>query len=137
MYQHFIINLAGGRNVSANEKGEATPGHGWLKISPEQLIKWNPDLIIVTQYASGITPEQILADERLRGINAIKNKQVFWFPSKLNSWDNPTPQAVLGIKWLAKKIHPDKFRNIDIEKEANNFFTMFYGKTFTELGGSL
>lgn len=136
MYQHFIIDLAGGKNVAADRDG-ATPGQGWLKISPEQLIKWNPDLIVVAQYASGITPEQILTDERLQGINAVKNKQVFWFPSKLNSWDNPTPQAALGIKWLAKKIHPDKFQNINIEKETDDFFMMFYGKTFTDLGGSL
>ena len=137
MYQHFLIGLAGGRNVAANEEGESTPGHGWFKISPEQLIKWNPDIIVVTQYAPGISPEQILADERFQGLNAVKNKQVFWFPSKLNSWDNPTPQAALGIKWLAKKIHPDKFQNINIEKETDDFFMMFYGKTFTDLGGSL
>ncbi len=137
MYQHFLIELAGGRNVSAGEKGEATPGHGWFTISPEQLIKWNPDLIVVTQYAPGITPEQILADERFRGLNAVKNKQVFWFPSKLCSWDNPSPQAVLGIKWLAQKIHPDKFRDMNLERETNDFFMMLYGKTFTELGGSL
>ncbi len=136
MYQHFIIDLAGGKNVAADRNG-TTPGQGWLKISPEQLINWNPDLIVVAQYASGITPEQILADERLQGINAVKNEQVFWFPSKLNSWDDPSPQAVLGIRWLAKKIHPDKFQDMDIEKEVNNFFMMFYGKTFTELGGSL
>ncbi len=137
MYQHFLIDLVGGRNVSADETGEVIPGHGWFEVSPEQLMKWNPDIIVVTQYTSGITPEQILADERLQGLNAVKNKQVFWFPSEMNAWDYPSPQAVLGMKWLAKKIHPDKFLDVDIEKEADDFFEMLYGKTFTDLGGSL
>ncbi len=137
MYQHFLIDLVGGRNVSVDQKGEMIPGHGWFEVSMEELLKWNPDLIVVTQYTSGITPEQILADERLRGINAIKNKQVFWFPSELNAWDYPSPQAVLGIEWLAKKIHSDRFQDVDLEKKADDFFMMLYGKTFTELGGSL
>ncbi|MDI9476193.1 MAG: ABC transporter substrate-binding protein [Bacillota bacterium] len=134
MYQHFLIDLVGGKNVAAEE---SIPGQGWFKISPEQLIKWNPDLIVVARYASGITPQQILTDERLRGINAVKNKQVFWFPSELGSWDCPSPQAVPGIKWLAKKLHPNKFQDMNLEKDVDDFFMMLYGKTFTDLGGSL
>jgi iron complex transport system substrate-binding protein len=137
MYQHFLIDLAGGRNVAADEKGEATPGHGWFEISPEQLIKWNPDIIVVVQYTSDITPEQILSDARFQGIDAVKNKHVYWFPSELNPWDYPSPQAVLGIKWLAQKLHPDKFEDMDAQKEADDFFIKLYGKTFTQLGGDL
>ncbi len=134
MYQNDLIELAGGRNVAAGEDGET--GRGWFELSPEQLINWNPDIMVVVQYTSGITPEEILKDDRLQEINAVKNKQVYWFPSELNPWDYPSPQAVLGIKWLAQKLHPNKF-DFDMQNEADEFFEMLYNKTFTELGGKL
>lgn len=137
MYQNFLINLAGGKNVAANEKSGGAPAQGWFEVSPEQIIKWDPEKILVVQYTSGITPEQILSDPRFQEIKAVKNKQVFWFPSKLNPWDYPSPQAVLGIKWLAQKLHPDKFNDVNIQKEADEFFKSLYGKTFTEMGGTL
>lgn len=131
MYQNFLIKQCGGRNA-----GEELKAGGWAEISAEQLLKWDPDVILVLQY-SGSSPEAVYSDQRLQGLKAVKNKRVLWFPSKLNPWDYPSPQAVLGIKWLAQTLHPDLYKDIDMTAEANNFFKQFYGKTFTEVGGSL
>lgn len=130
MYQNYLIDLAGGKNAAAGLKG------GWVEVSPEQVINWDPDIILVVRYTSGISPEEILADSRWQGIKAVKNKQVFWFPSEINPWDYPSPQAALGIKWLAQKLHPDKF-TYNMQDEADSFFNTLYGKSFTELGGKL
>lgn len=131
MYQNYLIEVAGGKNAAAELTG------GWVDVSPEQVIKWNPDIIVVVQYTTGVTPENILADKRWKGINAVKNKQVYWFPSQLSPWDYPSPEAALGIQWLAQKLHPDQFKDLDMNKEADSYFKTFYGKTFTELGGKL
>ncbi len=131
MYQHHLIRLAGGENAG----GELTGG--WVEVSPEHLIEWNPDLIFVVQYTADTSPESIMEDERLQGIKAVMNKQVFWFPSTLNPWDYPSPQAVLGLYWAASKIQPDLFNDLDMQAEADQFFQKFYGKTYTELGGTL
>jgi len=45
MYQHFIIEQAGGINVA-----EGLEGH-WNRISAEQLAKWNPDVIVSVIYS--------------------------------------------------------------------------------------
>lgn len=119
MYQHHLIELAGGRNAAADLKGS------WVKVSSEQVINWNPDIILLVQYTSGITPEQVLEDDHWQEIKAVKNKQVYWFPSELNPWDYPSPQAVLGIKWLAQKLHPDKFNDYEMKEEADNFFKLY------------
>ena len=131
MYQNDLITLAGGKNAA----GELTGG--WVDISPEQLIEWNPDVIVIVQYTTNITPEDVLTDSRYQGINAVKNKQVFWFPSNLSPWDYPSPEAAVGILWTAQKLQPDLFPDLDMIDEADNYFETFYGKTFTELGGSL
>jgi len=131
MYQHHLIKLAGGRNAASELEG------GWVEVSPEHIIEWNPDLIFVVQYTADTTPESIMKDERLQGVKAVMNKQVFWFPSNINPWDYPSPQAVLGLYWVASKVQPDLFDDIDMQAEADQFFKKFYGKTYTELGGTL
>lgn len=136
MYQHHLIELAGGRNVAASDDGLA-PAQRWAEVSPEQIVKWNPDIIVVVQYVADTTPEQILADKRFAGVDAVKNGQVFWVPSNLIPWDYPSPQAILGIEWLAKKLHPDLFGDLDVINEADEFFNMLYGMTYSELGGVL
>lgn len=135
MYQNYLIDLCGGRNAGSMVEGDAGTT-GWIEVSPEQILQWNPDIILVVQYGS-CTPEDILADSRLQTVNAVKNKQVFWFPSKFSPWDYPSPQAVLGITWLAAAISPDQFTDINIQGEVDKFYTQFYGKSFTELGGTM
>ncbi|MCR4419602.1 MAG: ABC transporter substrate-binding protein [Clostridia bacterium] len=131
MYQHFLIEAAGGRNAAGDLKG------GWVEVSPEQLIQWDPDVIVVVKYASDTSPEKILQDPRWKNIKAVQNKNVFWFPSDLTPWDYPSPQAVLGLVWLAKILHPDLFADLDPLQEANSFYKEFYGRTFSEVGGTL
>lgn len=131
VYQDDLINLAGGRNAAGEIKG------GKIDISPEQLIEWNPDIILAAQYTTEVKIEEIFTDNRWQGIEAVISDQVFWFPSNLTPWDYPSPESILGIKWLAQKLHPEKFEDVDMVNEANHFYEIFYGKTFTELGGDL
>ncbi|NLS45475.1 MAG: ABC transporter substrate-binding protein [Firmicutes bacterium] len=135
MYQQSVIDLVGGRNAGASEE-VSDIARGWFTVSPEQIIKWDPDFILVVQYAADVTPEDVLNDPRFQGVSAVRNKRVFWFPSNLQSWDYPSPQAVLGVKWLAQLLHPDKFVDFDVEKDADELFLSLYGKSFTELGGT-
>lgn len=126
MYQNYMIETCGGKNVAKELS------NGWVKISPEQLVKWNPEVIFLTQY-SGSKVQDVLSNSALSSVDAVKNKRVYMIPSPLLSWDMPSPEAVLGIQWMAKKLHPEEFKDMDVEKDANQFFTTFYGKKFTDL----
>ncbi len=131
VYQNDLIKLAGGKNAAGEIKG------GKVDISPEQLITWNPDIILAAQYTTEVKLEDILTDKRWQKIDAVMNKKVFWFPSNITPWDYPSAESILGIKWLAQKLHPELFEDIDMSKEANDFYRKFYGITFDELGGDL
>lgn len=128
MYQSSLFDLCGGRNVAQSLTG------GWKEVSAEQLITWNPQEIMVVHYGPG-TPEQITTDSTLAEISAVKEGEVMWFPSQLAPWDYPSMQAVLGLVWCAKTLHPDKFTDVDVLQYANDYFEEFFGKSFTELGG--
>lgn len=127
MYQNSIIELVGGKNAGAYLSG------GWVKVSAEQIIKWDPDIILLAQYCD-VKPIDVLNNKSLQGVKAVKNKKVYLFPSKICPWDFPSPQAILGIEWLSLKVNPDKSNNFNIEDDANKFYNKFYGKSFTEFG---
>lgn len=130
MFQNSLIDLCGGINVSSDLKG------GWVKVSAEHLIQWNPDVIILTQYC-GVKPADVLNNESFKTLNAVKNKKVYLIPSKISQWDMPCPQTVLGILWLSEKLNPKVFNDTDIIKEADSFYEKFYGTTFTKLSGKV
>lgn len=44
---------------------------GWVNVDLEQIIKWNPDFILVVKYGN-ITSETILQDPRWKDIKAVK-----------------------------------------------------------------
>lgn len=120
MYQNYMFEVCGGENVTK----ELTDGY-WTTISVEELVKKNPDVIYMVGYAS-YSKDDILKDERLKGVNAIKNNKVYVFPSTLEAWDYPTPSSMLGILWLENNLHPDLYSKEDYIKDAKEFYKEFY-----------
>ncbi|MDY6895882.1 MAG: ABC transporter substrate-binding protein [Thermotogota bacterium] len=126
MMQTDMIEWAGGINPAAQSDA------GFIKISPEQLIAWNPDVIVTSQTFQGDI-EELYKEEKYQNINAFKNKQIYRFPSVLEPWDYPSPSSYLGMLWLATKIHPELFSDIDFDKVADEFYYTLYGVSYSEL----
>ena len=129
-YQHEIIELAGGKDVGAELKG------GWNDVSVEQVLAWNPDVIASVMYCDGGKPSEIMAREDIQTLGAVKNKAVYQIPSNLAAWDMPQPSSILAIMWLGQKLYPEVFADLDMQAEANEYYTTFYGKSFDDLGGN-
>lgn len=129
-YQHEIIDIAGGKDLSEELVG------GWNEISAEQVISWDPDVIVTVNYSpdDGVS---ILENEALGPIKAIQDKEVYTIPSNIESWDMPKPSSILGIIWMGQTLYPEKFEDVDLKEEADKLYTDYYGKSFTELGGKL
>ncbi|WP_252250740.1 ABC transporter substrate-binding protein [Clostridium sp. ZBS13] len=120
MYQNYMIEASGGNNVTSSlEDGY------WVDISAEQLLAYNPDIIYIVQYAK-YSVEDVLNDERLKDLNAVKNKKVFVIPSVIEPWDYPTPSSILGILWMTNNINPDKYSTEEFEKTAKDFYKKFF-----------
>jgi iron complex transport system substrate-binding protein len=119
------VDLAGGINVA----GELLPSSGSVAVSVsiEQIIAWNPDIILL----HGVFPphklskETILSDPRLVTVNAIKNQEVNYTKGYMIGWD--PAMGLTEAYYMAKLFHPDKFENLDEEKEGNEIIERFYG----------
>ena len=71
MYQNSLIELAGGVNAAAD-----LMDNGWADISYEQLITYNPEVIVVIPEAE-YTKEDVLKDGQLAGTAAVQNGRVY------------------------------------------------------------
>lgn len=129
-YQHELIDIAGGDDLSKDLLG------GWNEISAEQVITWNPDVIVTVNYSPD-NKDSILDNPAISSINAIKDKEVYTIPSNIESWDMPKPSSILGIIWMGKTLYPEKFNDIDLKEEADNLYSKYYGKSFRDLGGNI
>ncbi len=123
MLQHELIVRAGGRSVSEELTG------GWRTVSVEQVIRWDPDVIVIAPYGT-VQPETLLDDPHWGATTAVRNGRVYKMPRLVAPWDSPVPDAVLGTLWLAQVLHPQK-APADIAEHARDLYETFYGLTLS------
>ena len=122
------LDVAGGINV-AKDCGPSGKKY-ILDVSKEQIIAWNPDIILLTRHSlneEAVFPvEAILADPDLQTVNAVKNESVYYV---MNIYFSGVPQTknIANALYLAKIFYPNKFEYLDLEKEGNEIFEAFYG----------
>lgn len=121
------IQLAGGRNVYQCTPNTRSIGK---KIDKERLLMLNPD-VIVTQ--DRIFFSKAYSDTQLAMIKAVKDGRVYLVPNTPFNWLNypPTYMRSLGVRWLAKTLYPDLYRQ-DIKKETKQFFKLFLNVDISE-----
>ena len=120
MYQHSLVENAGGKNVA-----EELSGTSWEEISYEQLLAWDPEYIILAANAK-FDVESVMQDASLAQCQAVKNGNVYQFPSEIESWDSPVPGSVLGSLWLASVLHSDSYDSSLYETSVAEFYQEFY-----------
>ncbi|MDD2911947.1 MAG: ABC transporter substrate-binding protein [Candidatus Bipolaricaulis anaerobius] len=125
MYQAQQIALAGGRTAA-----EDLAGTSWQNVSPEQFLLWNPDVIVIASYGA-VVPADYLGDPVFQGITAVQTGRVYKMPQLLFAWDNPIPESVLGIAWLAELLHPGTLP-LTLGEYAARLYRDFYGVELTE-----
>jgi len=122
------VNAAGGINLAQN-LAPASLGVDKTVVDVEQIIKWNPDFILIHgNYPPReriVTVENVLRDPRLAAVAAVKNKKVFYTFGFWNWWD--MGQVLVESLYLAKLFYPDKFAGVQIDKEGNKIFKKIYG----------
>jgi iron complex transport system substrate-binding protein len=123
-YAMVIMERAGGLNVAAEL-------NGYQKVSMEDALKWNP-AVIFTQERYRPVADEIRKADAWQAIDAVKSDRVYVTPEYVKPWGHPCPESIgLGELWMAKKLHPDKFKDIDMQAYADRFYRTFYGIPYT------
>lgn len=105
----------------------------------EQLMAWDPELIIVP---GGSDVQTLQQDERFSGLSAVRNHKVLVAPCGAHLWSHRTSELPLAVLWAAKNFHPALFADVDVASEAGRFYREQYGISLSDeqvreiLGGS-
>jgi iron complex transport system substrate-binding protein len=129
--QTLMVEQAGGDPVWA----EAAEGGGWTVVNFEQIAAWNPDRIFIVDYFSdvGETVAGLEADLQWQALQAVQQGEIYAFPKDFYSWDQPDTRWILGLTWLATRVQPDRFADVDVMAEAVTFYTQLYGMSEAEV----
>jgi len=123
--QTKMVQLAGGEPAWA----DANPAKGWTQVTLEQIAAWDADQVYIISYNKNPTDivKQLKDDAAWKELRAVKENQLYAFAGDLYSWDQPDVRWILGLTWLAGRMHPDLFPNLDIVAEAKTFYKTLYG----------
>lgn len=121
------IELAAGYNVHRCAQKDRM---GMERVSIEQVLAYDPDIIVVEDRAA---MPVILHDPRWRTLRAVRSGQVHGIPHWPYNWIDRPPSVMraLGAQWLASLFHPDHFR-FDLHREVRVFYHLFFGVTLTD-----
>lgn len=119
-YTGLMMQHAGAMNVAA-----ATV-KGARQVSLEQVLKWDPQVIFV-QDRYPVVVKQITTNPQWQAIDAVKNHRVWLMPEYAKAWGYPMPEALaIGELWMAKKLYPERYKDIDVDAAAQDYYHRFY-----------
>lgn len=118
------IHLAGGKNAAAEIQGNMK------EVSPERVLTWQPDVIILGANSGQIadSPYAALFSE----LKAVKNGKVLQNPAGVFPWDRYGTESALQIQWAALMLHPASFPGADMTKVTQDFYQRFFDYTLSD-----
>lgn len=122
-YTGLMMVKAGARNVADSIAG-------FKQVNIEDVLKWNPSVIFVQERYPAVV-EEIKTSQAWQSIDAVKNQRIYLMPEYAKAWGYPMPEALaLGELWMAKTLYPERFKDIDMQTEADAYYRKFYRTDF-------
>jgi iron complex transport system substrate-binding protein len=124
--QHMLGFLEGGALDAAN--CEQTYGGGMTDVSLEQVLKWDPEVIIAWDTnVRGGAYEDILSNPDWAQIKAVKTRRVYAMPNEPWAWCDRPPgvNRIIGIHWIANLLYPDIY-DVDMLQIVKEYFKVMY-----------
>ena len=115
-----FITQAGGVNIAEDLKIKGA-------ITPELLLAFNPDVIVVSHNKNFKTsPQELTHNPLFKNLKAVQKGAVYFSPTGGFWWDRPSPESILGIMWLSKILYPQEMASLDLKSQTQQFFEQFY-----------
>lgn len=130
-FGQFWSEAVGGYNVAE----EITIDNSNAIITMEQVYEWDPDVIFITNF----TPTQpddlynnTIGSDDWSSVTAVKEGNVYKLP--LGTYRSYTPSAdtPVTLLWMAQKVYPDLFADVDIAAEVRDYYKELYGISLTD-----
>ena len=114
-----ILERVGAVNVAA-----AAGRGGPTTVSREQVLAWNPDVILALDTRF---PEAAARDPVWQVLKAVREHRIYTAPKLPFGWFDSPPgvNRLIGMRWLAKVLYPALFPE-DLRQTTREFYRLFY-----------
>jgi iron complex transport system substrate-binding protein len=99
-FMQEILDMVGAENIAADQED-------WVMMSTEEIVKRNPDVIVVMYDFIPTAVEDVYTRDGFNSITAVKEKAVVQVDENLTS--RTGPRLAQGLEEIAKAIYPEVF----------------------------
>jgi len=129
-FGRYWLATIGADNVAIGIEPKVSP------VSLEQIYEWDPDVIFLNSF-SAFTAEDVANGTAVpghdwTGLTAVQNGEFYKMPLGMYYWFPPCSDSPLSLQWMAQKLYPELFEDLDMDAEIKDFFQRFYGVTLTD-----
>lgn len=132
-----LTSVAGGTGIvndtliqigAINPAASIFPNSTIAKTSLETIIRLDPEIIFIWG-AAPFSPSDLINNPSWEKIKAVKEKKVY----KLQALSTFSPRHVIDMLYMAIKVYPEYFEDLDFDKIANDFYQRVFGITSSEI----
>jgi iron complex transport system substrate-binding protein len=120
-----VLERVGAVNVAAS----AGTG-GITKVSIEQVLSWNPDVILALDpgFYSAVATDPLWSSAK-----AVRDKRIYLSPNLPYGWFDAPPgvNRLIGVRWLTSILYPKQFPE-DLRGVTRDFYKLFYQVDLSE-----
>ncbi len=122
--QTELVRMAGGEPVWTTD----IQGGGWNRVNLEQVLSWNPEVIFLVSYRNDIQSitGELAANPLVGRLQAFEEGRVYPMPVDFYAWDQPDVRWVLGLRWMASKLHPELVSPESMRESVYSFYDRLY-----------
>ena len=125
-FGQFWCDAVGGVNVAKDVPAETSNA----VITMEQVYEWNPDVIFITNFTE-CQPDDLynnaINGDDWSSVAAVQNHQVYKMPLGTYRTYTPSSDTPLTLLWLAQKVYPDRFADLDLNARVKEYYSEIYG----------
>jgi ABC-type Fe3+-hydroxamate transport system substrate-binding protein len=121
------VTDVGGINLALRDN----PALSYIKVNMEQVLTWNPDIIVIIGRTNSSLTTQInsINNSLWSELKAVKEGKVYTLLSGAkdpNAFLDWTPRLIVGEIQLAKLLQPTTFASLDWNSTATALFAQYY-----------
>lgn len=115
-----VLERVGAVNVAAEGAGRG----GLVSVSIEQVLKWNPEVILTLDRNFF---KSVYRSPLWENVDAVKRHRVYVAPTLPFGWFDrpPSVNRLIGVQWLLTVLYPD-YVDIDLRQATREFYRLFY-----------
>jgi iron complex transport system substrate-binding protein len=94
------------------------------KLSVEEIARLDPDIVVTSNRALFAT---ISTSAQWSGVRAVRERRIYLSPSNPFGWIDSPPgiNRLIGVRWLAGRLHPADFPG-DLGEVTRDFYATFF-----------